>query len=241
MPASPSRRRRHPATAYLDWLSRLVRCLPSSIRRRARSPGRTTDKGALFRLLLMLAADSAAGGTGQYCPLSERDARNHFSSPSVVVGKGREDIVRNRLALMGAVLVMSIAVACSNDDPVEQAPPPDPAPTTIVGTSGTQPPVQVVGAAVSGVGAGLSVADAIASTLEGPLLVNGFIFTEAGDVWLCDSLLRYEPLATDRVRKDRAECNEPRYRSLESTWQPSRASSSTKAPDGRTRLHRFWG
>ena len=111
---------------------------------------------------------------------------------------------------MGAVLVMSIAVACSNDDPVEQAPPPDPAPTTIVGTSGTQPPVQVVGAAVSGVGAGLSVADAIASTLEGPLLVNGFIFTEAGDVWLCDSLLRYEPLATDRVRKDRAECNEPR-------------------------------
>lgn len=44
----------------------------------------------------------------------------------------------------------------------------------------------------TGVGPGISVADAIASTIEGPLLVNGFIFTRAGGVWLCSSLPREE-------------------------------------------------
>ncbi len=114
-----------------------------------------------------------------------------------------EDTVKNRLSLMGAVLVMSIAVACSNDEPVEQASQLDAALTTIVSSEGTPPPVQVVkvpvptsgeatsaGGAVSTVGPGLSVAEAIASTLEGPLLVNGFIFTKASDVWLCSSLPR---------------------------------------------------
>ena len=100
--------------------------------------------------------------------------------------------MRDRLALMGAVLVISVAVACSADGAAEQPSSLDSALTTIVSTSGTQPPVQVVGVAVSAVGPGLSVADAIASTLEGPLLVNGFIFTKAGDVWLCSSLPREE-------------------------------------------------
>ena len=108
---------------------------------------------------------------------------------------------------------MSIALACSNDEPEEPASPLDPALTTIVSTSGTQLPVHVAGVAVSGVGPGLSVADAIASTLEGPLLVSGFIFTEAGDVWLCDSLLHGDPTPADllpgSVWEEHAMCGEP--------------------------------
>ena len=122
--------------------------------------------------------------------------------------------MRNRLALMGAALVISVAAACSDNGSSEHASQPDSAPTTIVITAGTQPPVQVVGGAVSGVGPGLSVADAIASTLEGPLLVNGFIFTEAGDVWLCSSLLHGDPTPADllpgSVWEEHAMCSEPR-------------------------------
>ena len=157
--------------------------------------------------------DSAPAATDQYCLASETEAGNRFSPANVTVAKATEDIVRTRLALMGAVLVMSIAVACSNGEPVEQPLPLDPALTTVVITSGTQLPVQVVGGAVFGVGPGLSVADAIASTLEGPLLVSGFIFTEAGEVWLCSSLLHGDPTAADllpgSVWEEHAMCGEP--------------------------------
>lgn len=86
--------------------------------------------------------------------------------------------MRARLALIGVALAISLAVACSDDGPTE------PAPESSAVTS--------VGGAVLAVGPGLSVADAIASTLEGPLLVNGFLFTQDGEVRLCSSLPRAE-------------------------------------------------
>ena len=54
------------------------------------------------------------------------------------------------------------------------------------------------------------------------MLVNGFIFTETGDVWLCDSLLHGDPTAADlvipgsvseehaSVWEEHAMCGEPR-------------------------------
>lgn len=154
------------------------------------------------------------------------EARNRCSSPNAMVGKTTEEIVRNRLAVTAAVLVMSVAVACSNDGSREQTSQLDPALTTIVSSEGTPSPPQIgevltptsgeatsAGGAVSGVGPGLSVADAIASTLEGPLLVNGFIFTETGDVWLCSSILHGDPtpadLLPDSVWEEHAKCGEP--------------------------------
>ncbi len=141
--------------------------------------------------------------------------------------KATEEVVRSRLALMAAALVLSTAVACSDDGSREQASQLDPALTTIVSSEGTPSPPQIVkvlaptsgeatspGGAVSAGGPGLSVADAIASTLEGPLLVNGFIFTEAGDVWLCGSLLHGDPTPADllpgSVWEEHAMCGEPR-------------------------------
>jgi hypothetical protein len=131
---------------------------------------------------------------------------NDFSSPNVMCVNTTEDTVKNRLSLMGAVLVMSIAVACSNDEPVEQASALDPALTTIVSSEGTPPPVQLVkvpattsgeatsaGGAVSAVGPGLSVSEALASDLDGPLLVNGFIVIRDGETRLCELLLESFP------------------------------------------------
>ena len=169
-------------------------------------------------------ADSAADATDQYCLVSETEAGNRFSSPNVM--EATEDIVRNRLALMGAALVLSIAVACSDDGSSEQASQLDPALTTIVSSEGTPSPPQIsevlaptsgeatsAGGAVSAVGPGLSVADAIASTLGSPLLVNGFIFTEAGEVRLCSSLLHGDPTAADllagNVFEEHVMCGEP--------------------------------
>jgi hypothetical protein len=101
--------------------------------------------------------------------------------------------VRNRLALIGAALVISAAVACSDDGGFEQEPQPDSPLTTIASSSGTQPPVVVATALLSAVGPGISVAEALDSRLGGPLLVNGFLFTEGGDVWLCTALAREAP------------------------------------------------
>ena len=170
--------------------------------------------------------DSAPDATDEYCLVSEAEAGNRFRSPNVMVGKRTEDIVRNRLAVTAAALVMSIAIACSNDEPAERASSLDSALTTIVSSEGTPSPPQIAevrtptsggatsaGGALSAVGPGLSVADAIASTLEGPLLVNGFIFTEAGDVWLCSSLLHGDPTPADLLPGsawgEHAMCGEP--------------------------------
>ena len=75
--------------------------------------------------------------------------------------------MKNRLVLIGAALVLSAAVACSDDAARDQEPQPDSPLTTIASTSGTQSPPVVATALVSGVGPGISVADAIDSTLDG--------------------------------------------------------------------------
>ncbi len=80
--------------------------------------------------------------------------------------------------LIAAVLAISLAVACAEGSPAEPAPS-----TGVVTRAVTSAP-----GAVSGSGPGLTVADAIASLLEGPLLVNGFIFTRGDEVRLCSSL-----------------------------------------------------
>jgi hypothetical protein len=99
--------------------------------------------------------------------------------------------VKSRLSVLGVALVLGTAVACSDDRATDQEPQPDSPLTAIASTSGTPPPVEVA-VAVSGVGPGISVADAINSKLDGPLLVNGFLFTKGGVVWLCTSLPREE-------------------------------------------------
>lgn len=106
--------------------------------------------------------------------------------------------MRNRLALLGAALVLSAAVACSDDGATEREPQPDSPLTTIASTSGTQSPPVIATALVSGVGPGISVADAIDSTLDGPLLVNGFVLAMGGDVRLCDGLLESFPAQCGR-------------------------------------------
>ena len=95
-------------------------------------------------------------------------------------------------------LVLSAAVACSDDAAKNQEPQPDSPLTTIASTSGTQSPPVVATALVSGVGPGISVADAIDSTLDGPLLVNGFVLAKGGDVRLCDGLLESFPAQCGR-------------------------------------------
>ena len=102
---------------------------------------------------------------------------------SVIKWQEAEELVSNRLraigaALIGVALAISLAAACSDGAPTE------PTSSTVVATGA----VTSVGGAVSASGPGLTVADAIASTLEGPLLVNGFIFTRGDEVRLCSSL-----------------------------------------------------
>jgi hypothetical protein len=101
--------------------------------------------------------------------------------------------VKNRLVLIGAALVLSTAIACSDDAAKDQEPQPDSPLTAIASTSGTQSPPVVATALVSGVGPGISVADAIDSMLDGPLLVNGFVLAKGGDVRLCEGLLESFP------------------------------------------------
>lgn len=49
------------------------------------------------------------------------------------------------------------------------------------------------GETVTSVGPGLSIAGALASTLDGPLLVNGFVLAQGGQVLLCAVLLESFP------------------------------------------------
>jgi hypothetical protein len=100
--------------------------------------------------------------------------------------------LKSRLAVLGVALVLGAAVACSDDGATEREPQPDSPLTTIASTSGTQSPPVVATALVSGGGPGVSVAEAIGSSFDGPLLVNGFLFTKGEVVWLCTSLPREE-------------------------------------------------
>ena len=86
--------------------------------------------------------------------------------------------IRPRLAALAALLAIAvlIAAACSDSDGSDTG------------------PADGGGAVVSGVGPGLSVADALASTLDGPLLVNGFIIVDDdGLVRLCAVLMESSP------------------------------------------------
>ena len=100
--------------------------------------------------------------------------------------------VRPRLAAIVAMLSMAVLIAAGcfdsgdTDDGFTVA---DDTATTVV-TSGSDGGVSPV----SAVGPGLSVADALASTLDGPLLVNGFILVnDAGQVRLCAGSLESFP------------------------------------------------
>lgn len=97
------------------------------------------------------------------------------------------------LAVAGTVLV-----ACGSEEP-DAEPTPDDAFTRIASTEGTPSTVEVTMVASGGsssaagaMGPGISVSDAMGSTEEGPLLVNGLIFTMADEIWLCSSLPRAE-------------------------------------------------
>ena len=54
-------------------------------------------------------------------------------------------------------------------------------------------PVSVGGVAMTGIGPGLSVVEALASDLDGPLLVNGAIVIRDGETRLCELLLESFP------------------------------------------------
>ncbi len=86
---------------------------------------------------------------------------------------------RFRLIALAAAAAMTIVIACTG------------------GSDGT-PPARPdgdlsTGGAISAVGPGLSVGDARASTLDGPLLVNGFVVVADGRVRLCDTLAESFP------------------------------------------------
>jgi hypothetical protein len=77
---------------------------------------------------------------------------------------------------MKPLLLLPLAVlaltACGGSDDVEPQPSP------------TQPPAT----AGIGMGPGISIEEAIASDLEGPLLVNGNLLAEGGKIRFCDAL-----------------------------------------------------
>ena len=103
---------------------------------------------------------------------------------------------------VGLVLLLAVAgmmsVACGSEEGEAEPTPDDPL-TKIASTEGTPGSPKVTlgspegaSSAGGGMGPGISVSDAVASTEEGPLLVNGLIFTMADEVWLCSSLPRAE-------------------------------------------------
>ena len=86
----------------------------------------------------------------------------------------------NRLAMV-AVVAAALALAACSEGAGDQ----DTADRSAVASPG--------GAAVSAVGPGISVSDALKSTLDGPLLVNGFLHVSDGQVRLCSALLESFP------------------------------------------------
>ena len=87
----------------------------------------------------------------------------------------------SRLAILGTLLVViALAIAaCDGTDSADE-------PTTVADTTTTTTAGDPVS---SGVGPGISVAEALESTAEGPFLVNGFIVTEEDGTVLLAELL----------------------------------------------------
>lgn len=73
-----------------------------------------------------------------------------------------------RILALGALLVALTVAACGGD--------------------GSDRP-----AAATGSGSGLSIEEALASELPGPLLVNGYLLVDGGEVRLCDGLAESYP------------------------------------------------
>ena len=91
-------------------------------------------------------------------------------------------MTNRRLRLLLSILALALALsaaACGGGDESSAPPPSDPAPPS----SGAPIP-----------GGGLSIDEAIASTLGGPLMVKGFIVAPEGEpVQLCSALLESYP------------------------------------------------
>ncbi len=102
--------------------------------------------------------------------------------------------IRPQLAGLAALLAIAILIfaACSDagstDDGRVAA---GETVTTVVTSDGVGGDGGV--SPVSAVGPGLSIAGALASTLDGPLLVNGFVLAQGGQVLLCAVLLESFP------------------------------------------------
>lgn len=79
---------------------------------------------------------------------------------------------RPRIALLAVAI---LGVACTSP---------------VVGPAG---PPSSAGPPAQGMGPGLSVADALRSTLDQPLLVNGMLHVQRGEVRLCTALLESYP------------------------------------------------
>lgn len=86
----------------------------------------------------------------------------------------------NRSTIAAIVPTVLLAVGCATEVPQDAAPPEQ----TVAGPSS-------VGAALPG--GGLSVREASGSSLEGPLLVNGYLVSRSGAVRLCAALSTTEP------------------------------------------------
>ncbi len=85
-----------------------------------------------------------------------------------------------KFLLLGVAVVAALAlIACGDDDDAGATA----TPTIAAGVTG----------ATLGVGPGLSVAEALSSTLDGPLLVNGFLVAVGDAVRLCEVLLESFP------------------------------------------------
>jgi hypothetical protein len=83
-----------------------------------------------------------------------------------------------KLPLLAAALaaLLLLAAACNDDDDSDDG-----------GDGATPTPPS------SAVGPGISVAEALASTLDGPLLVNGFVVVRDGEARLCEALAESFP------------------------------------------------
>jgi len=80
-------------------------------------------------------------------------------------------------AIAAATLLLAVACDSSDDEPTAE-------PTASISGGG---------GASTAMGPGISIADALASTLDGPLLVNGFLVATAEEVRFCDLLAESYP------------------------------------------------
>jgi len=87
----------------------------------------------------------------------------------------------------------------------------------------------------SAVGPGISIADALASGLDGPLLVNGFLVVQGDAVRLCEALAESFPpqCGGDSLRVGGLDLDLDAFEGLsteqDTTWRRGRSSSSARS------------